>query len=454
MGAGERLMKQELHRRADLIEEPLMPDNPHQAESLPPWQIRLAEVMEMMRETSRQTDPQEMVATYGRRMAKILPADRRISLSRRDLLPPRYRITRYSQWKKVVNPWKQVDQLPILEGGFLGQLLYAGEPRLIDDLRLEDQDPSSEYLAGQRSLMAVPLLDQGEALNMVVITRSQPNAFDRQQFPEIVWTSNLFGRSTHNLVLADRVKSAYDLVDRELQTVGNIQRALLPAEVPSIPNMRLAAHYQTSHRAGGDYYDFFPLRDGRWGILIADVSGHGTPAAVMMAVTHSIAHMYPGTSARPSDMLNFVNRHLSRRYTNHVGSFVTAFYGIYDPASRELIYSSAGHNPPRIRRCGGGAVTSLDGARDYPLGVDDQVEYRDERIALRAGDQIVFYTDGVTEAVDPQGRLFDVARLDEIIAQCRDEVDAIIRAILQAVDDFTAGQPATDDRTLVVAKVS
>ena len=127
-------------------------------------------------------------------------------------------------------------------------------------------------------------------------------------------------------MLAEQVRDAYNLVDRELQIVGDIQRSLLPAVLPDIPTMKLAAHYQTSHRAGGDYYDFFPLPDGRWGILIADVSGHGTPAAVMMAVTHSIAHLYPGTSAPPSEMLNFVSQHLSRRYTQGVGAFVTAFY--------------------------------------------------------------------------------------------------------------------------------
>ncbi len=109
--------------------------------------------------------------------------------------------------------------------------------------------------------------------------------------------SNLFGRATHNLVLSDQLKVAYEAVDYEMKVVADIQRSLLPMQMPSIPTLSLAAHYQTSHRAGGDYYDFFPLPDGKWGILIADVSGHGTPAAVLMAVTHSLAHTLP----RPAD---------------------------------------------------------------------------------------------------------------------------------------------------------
>src|SRR5205085_8839936 len=140
----------------------------------------------------------------------------------------------------------------------------------------------------------------------------------------------LFGRATHSLVLADQVKRAYDRLDRELQTVADIQRSLLPTTLPAIPTLDLATDYQTSTRAGGDYYDFFPLPDGQWGILIADVSGHGTPAAVIMAITHSIAHTSTDPKTPPSRLLAFVNDRLAAGYTEN-GNFITAFYGIYDP---------------------------------------------------------------------------------------------------------------------------
>src|SRR4029079_9044984 len=117
---------------------------------------------------------------------------------------------------------------------------------------------------------------------------------------EHTWMANLFGRATHNLVLRQEVSKAYDSVEKELQVVADIQRSLLPQELPKIPSLQLATHYQTSQRAGGDYYDFFPLDNGKWGILIAAVSGHGTPAAVLMAVTHSIAHTHHGEPDPPS----------------------------------------------------------------------------------------------------------------------------------------------------------
>src|SRR5205085_4508371 len=157
--------------------------------------------------------------------------------------------------------------------------------------------------------------DQGQGLNMVVLLRREPAGFDREQFPEVVWMSNLFGRATHSLVLSEEVKAAYEAVDYEMKVVADIQRSLLPARLPTIPNMGLAAHYQTSQRAGGDYYDVFQLPGGLWGLLIADVSGHGTPAAVLMAVTHCLVHTYCGPPMTPAELLGYVNRHLCARYT-------------------------------------------------------------------------------------------------------------------------------------------
>ena len=127
------------------------------------WRQRLAVITEMMREMSLQDDPQSMVRTYGARMRTIMPSDRSLSLSRRGLESPWFRITRSSTWTEVINPWKQKDRLPLLEGGLLGDLLYGDEPRIIDDIAplLRADDPAFEYLAGQRSLMAMPHYDEG-----------------------------------------------------------------------------------------------------------------------------------------------------------------------------------------------------------------------------------------------------------------------------------------------------
>jgi sigma-B regulation protein RsbU (phosphoserine phosphatase) len=418
------------------------------------WQTRMAAIVDMMREMSRQTDPQSMVRTYGSRMRRILPSDLRLSLSRRNLEAPKYCITRSSLWPDDINPWKDKARLPVLEGGLLSELIYGNEPRLLDDLHVAPDDPAATYLAGHRSLLAFPLFDQGVALNMVVLLRREPAAFDPQHFPELVWLSNLFGRATHNLVLSEELKRAYDEIDQELRVVANIQRSLLPVELPRIPTMDLAASYQTSQRAGGDYYDFFPLPDGHWGILIADVSGHGTPAAVLMAITHSIAHIFPGPPTPPGRVLTHINHHLATHYTGQNGTFVTAFYGIYDPSTRELVYACAGHNPPRVKRCADGSLLSLDAAQSLPLGISESLIYDESRQRLQPHDHVVFYTDGITEAGNAAGEMFGTERLDEILALCPNNAPALLRSVLDAVHQFTAGHPASDDRTLLIATIS
>jgi sigma-B regulation protein RsbU (phosphoserine phosphatase) len=429
----------------------------NQLESVEPmgdWQTRMAVIVQMMREISLQTDPQAMVRTYGARMRQLLPVDRSLSLSRRGLAFSKYRITRSSTWQESIDPWKEKERLPVLEGGLLSRLIYGDEPQIIDDLVVEADDPAAEYLTGHRSLQAIPLFDQGVALNMVVLLRKQRAAFSREQFPHLVWLSNLFGRATSNLVLSGDLQAAYTALDRELKVVADIQRSLLPAELPRIPSLDLAASYQPSRRAGGDYYDFFPLPDGKWGILIADVSGHGTPAAVLMAITHSIAHAYPGPPTPPGKILGYVNHHLITRYTLRSETFVTAFYGIYDPARKELTYACAGHNPPRLKRCQDGSLTVLDGVRALPLGILPQQEYAQSVQRLQSGDQIVFYTDGITEAHNPAGEMFGTARLDQVLELCTLQASALLDTVLQEVEKFADGHPADDDRTVIIARVS
>lgn len=417
------------------------------------WQERLATMVDLMRDMSRQTDPQKMVEVYGERIRRIRGNDGFVSLSRRGLPGPKYRVTRSGKWVEDINPWKEKDRLPIFDRGLLGELIYGDEPVLIDDLRVAADDPGAEFLDGFRSLAAIPLYDHGTALNMVVLLKHAPAGFNPEELPEMVQMSNLFGRATHNLVLSDEVRRAYELVERELRVVAEIQRSLLPAELPDIPTMELAVHYETSAQAGGDYYDFFPLPDGSWGLFIADVTGHGTPAAVLMAITHAIAHTYPGPPAPPGKILEFLNRKLVDRYTNGNGTFVTAFYGIYHPRTREFRYSCAGHNPPRIKSCDDGSMASLDAVRDLPLGIEPSAHYEEATYQFRPGDQVIFYTDGITEAFNRRGEMFGVERLDAVLGACRPHAQALIQAVLDDLQTFGGDRPADDDRTILVAKI-
>ena len=433
-----------------------LPDRPTPSWGASDWRARLAEVAELMREMSTHDDPQEMVRAYGRRVREIMPSDRWISISRRGLEFPKYRITRSSLWAEEINPWKNPEKLPVYEGGLLAELIYGDQPRLIDDIAglVKPDEPAAEHLAGQRALLAFPHYDRGVGLNMVVALREKPGSWEPEEFPERFWISGLFGRATQNLVLSEQLKQAYDVVDRELRVVADIQRSLLPKSLPKVPGLELATYYRTSQWAGGDYYDFFPLPGGRWGFLIADVSGHGTPAAVMMAILHSLAHGHPGDPDPPSALLKHVNERLASSYTADNEVFVTAFYGIYDPTTRRFSYACAGHNPPRVRRCSEGTVLSLEDVGGPPLGLFPGLEFTDSSVELVPGDVLVLYTDGVTEAMNARGEQFAPERMDSILARCSLSAGEMVDAILEGVGAFTGPLDPHDDQTLVVAKVS
>jgi sigma-B regulation protein RsbU (phosphoserine phosphatase) len=416
------------------------------------WRARLAASVEVMRELSRYSDPQEMYAVFARRMAQLFPVSRQLTVSRRGLRFPHYRVTRFNLWTDPANPWKEAHRLPVHEGGLLAGLVYGDQPRVIDDLALDADDPAGEYLAGQRSLLAIPHYDQGSSQNVVILARDEPSAFPRDRVPDLVLLSNLFGRATQTLVLSQAVKEAYDAVDYELRTIADIQKSLLPAATPRVPGLDVAVHYQTAKRAGGDYYDFFALPGDRLGVLAADASGHGAPAAVLMAIAHSIAHSVPEPPERPGRLLTHLNAHLTRRYTRQTGNFMTAFYAVFDPAGGTLSYASAGHNPPRLLRAADGTRCALNRAQRLPLGIKPDEVYAEQVVPLGAGDGVVFFTDGVIEAVNPDGEVFGPDRIDAALASAPPTAEQLIQTILRELSAFTAGAPVADDRTLVVVK--
>lgn len=421
-------------------------------------QLRLGEVVDLLRVTSQNhDDPQQSVLAYAARMRQWSTADRFVSISRRGLVAPRVRITRSTTWTRAVDPWRETDVLPVFDRGVLSDLVHAGEPRILDLFTPDSDDPAFEYLEGMRSVMALPTWDGGEALNMVVQLSSRPHAFSPERLPEMLWISNLFGRLTKNQVLGRQVKEAYDALDREIKSVADIQMSLLPKVDPNFATMEIATHYQSSTRAGGDYYDFFDLGNGRHGILIADVSGHGTPAAVMMAILHAIAHVTPMQALEPEEVLSFINRAMSKRYTMESGAFATMIYAIYDEKSRVLRFANAGHPRPLLREVDGSVRELGADIGGVPLGILGEVEYEAANATLSPGQAIVLYTDGITEAFGPGRELFGEARLRESIraggmGPARTAC-AILNKVIEDVGNFGGLTNRSDDRTLVVGMV-
>lgn len=419
-----------------------------------PWQEELRIVDKTMKAISGISDPEELVSVYWENIGELIRIEDFVSMSRRDVEPPGYLITRSSRFTEDINPWTQRDRLPRLSGGLLGELVFADRPVMIDDLpaRLSPEDPGWFYLQGFQSLVSMPQYDNGVGLNATALLFREGEEIDRALIPIIHWQSGLFGRGTQNLVLRNQLGLAVKSLDREMQAVGEIQRSLLPETLPLIRGFELAAHYQTSARAGGDYYDFFQLEDGKWGLFIADVSGHGTPAAVLMAITHAIAHAQPHCQTPPATMLKYLNDRLALAYTRG-GTFVTAFYAVLDPAKRTLTYSRAGHNPPRLVR--GDSVQSLDADGGLPLGILGQQVYEQGFVQIEPGDQLLLYTDGITEAMTPakdghQREMFGIERLDQLLLDCRGGTAAdCVDRVRKAVTAFGETALPADDQTLI-----
>lgn len=411
----------------------------------------LRDVVETVRELSLQTDPQALVQIFRNRAHRLFGGDGSMSLSRRGLEWPRFRITRHTRWPEHINPWKHPDKLPLLSGGLLAELLYGNEPCVLTNVRIAEDDPAWPHLGGMRTLMAMPLFDGGEAVNMVVRFAADPAAFRHAKLPDAMLMANLFGRATNGLITAQRLRETYAELDQELKRIAEIQRALLPRRLPPIPGFDLAAWYQTAARAGGDYYDFFDLGDGRWGMLIADVSGHGTPAAVVMAMLRTMLHAHCVSCVTPAELLRNANRQLVDHSLRYDGTFVTAFYGVLDPKSGALRYASAGHNPPllvdaRVH------VRELDEAQALPLAIDESTAFEEGEAALRPGDTLLLYTDGITEAQNAAGEMYGRERLLSCVREDVPNAQHIIDCVRHKLMAFTGGLPQLDDQTLVAIR--
>jgi sigma-B regulation protein RsbU (phosphoserine phosphatase) len=409
---------------------------------------RLHMVDELVRDLSLQDDPESLIRAFSRQGDLFLRIDGIVSLSRRGLESPAYRVTRSWKWKRAVNPWTEAHRLPVFDRGLLGELLYAGQPVLLPRFEVAADDPAREHFEGMRSLICAPGYDHGEALNMTVVLRREPDSFAPHELETLLLHANLIGRATLNLVLAQQLREAHARLEQEMATIGRMQRHLLPAELPRLEGLELAASYHTCNRAGGDYYDVLPLPDGRWGFFVADVSGHGTPAAMVMAMLHTLLHAHPGPLHPPSQVLAHLNRHLMAVAPE--GMFATAFYGVYDPQPRRLCYASAGHPPPRLRR-GPYAVRDVHGKNGLPLGVLPDETWSEAEVTLVPGDELLLYTDGILEGTNVAGEPFGRQRLDDALRLAPLRAGPLVRHVERQYKDYCHGAPDLDDRTLLAA---
>ncbi|PKN35247.1 MAG: hypothetical protein CVU61_04595 [Deltaproteobacteria bacterium HGW-Deltaproteobacteria-19] len=237
---------------------------------------------------------------------------------------------------------------------------------------------------------------------------------------------------------------------KELEIARGIQQRLIPDRAPRIPRIDLAANNIPAREVGGDFYDFIPVRDDLWGVVIADVSGKGMPAAMFMGLSRTVVRASATGTLDLAHAIRQANELICRDSTS--GMFVTLFYAVVEPGPK-LRYVNAGHNPPLLLRKGEDEPGYLK-ARGIALGVKRDIQLEEIALSLSNDDLVVLYTDGVTEAVNENDQPFGLERLTRVVRENRGlSAGEIIMKIQDAVIAFAGGRPQFDDIALVVLKV-
>jgi len=234
--------------------------------------------------------------------------------------------------------------------------------------------------------------------------------------------------------------------EQELRVARGIQQALLPKDLPELDGWEVTAYYRPAHEVGGDFYDFIELDDGRLGVVVGDATGHGVPAALVMANTQSVLRTVAQSGASaPGQALAAANEVLHTYIPPNM--FVTCFYAILDPKSGLLSYANAGQNLPYCRR--EDAASELE-ARGMPLGLMPGMSYEEKEVVLGPGEGVLFYTDGLVEAHNPRGEMFGTPRLRGLLRDLSENGRSLSATLMEELESFTGeGWEQEDDIALL-----
>jgi phosphoserine phosphatase RsbU/P len=331
----------------------------------------------------------------------------------------------------------------------------AGERRTI---RVADTLDDPRYIQCEtglvvRSELVVPLLLQDRLIGVLDLESTDPNAFTAEHERMLATLGSYIAIALENARLYQEARQTERRLQTDLATAREIQRGLLPTGAREIPGLELAAGYEPARELGGDFYDFLPYGQGRLAMVLGDVSGKGTAAALFASLAigivreHIVEHPCP-----PAEMLAMLN---TRLHSAHFDSrFIATLFSVYDASTRRLTVSNAGGPYPLLVR--DGAVQSVRIA-GIPLGLFPDTQYDEVTLDLVPGDTVLFASDGILEAFNADLVEFGADRLDAVLSAVSPDqsAEAIAALILGATDDYSgAGVLPSDDRTLLVLRVT
>lgn len=330
--------------------------------------------------------------------------------------------------------------------GIIGHVALTGEPIISPDVR---NDPMYFNARGEtRSEMVAPIISNEEVIGVFDLESDDLNAYSQDDLEVLMLLASQVAIIIEKVMLHEQLVEKKRL-EGQLEVARQVQLELLPPSDPVLPGFDISAYNFPTEEVSGDYYDWVRIYDDQIGIVIADVAGKGVPAALLMAFLRA--------SLRAATHIGY-SPHVSMAKVNYLlwesierNQFVTAFYGLLDATNKTLAYANAGHNPPLLLDVDGSARFLEQGG--LPLGMFRDTRYYEYYLTFQPGQLLVLYTDGVTEAFNPQEEEFGPDRLLESVRlartlSAREMIDAVQRDILQ----WTDGRGAHDDVTFFVIK--
>jgi len=258
---------------------------------------------------------------------------------------------------------------------------------------------------------------------------------------EVVYTYDDLAPHVKRIVERERVKAEIDAANR-------IQAALLPVDAPEVSGAEFASHYRAATEIGGDYFDFLTMPSGEIGIAFGDVSGHGLTSGIVMAMAKSALLVQVGYDPSPRAVMNVLNDIVMRTAPKRI--LMTFFFGLLDPETQTLRFSSAGHLDPYVYRADTKRLESLS-SWGFPLGVKRREPFGEHTVDFESGDRLILYSDGLIEAIDDDGDPYGFERFEKTILDCGHmHAEDIKKTLLNSIRKFTRNRPPEDDQTLVV----
>jgi len=332
----------------------------------------------------------------------------------------------------------------------INQVMSTKQAILSADAASDARFDTSQSIADFRirSMMCAPLIDStGRALGaMQIDTLDQRSRFQQDDLDVLVSVASQAAFALENAQLHEAALRQQTL-ERDLQLAHKVQQGFLPSTPPRVAGYDFFDFYEAANQVGGDYFDYVPLSGNRLGMVLADVSGKGISAALLMAKLSSEARYCLASESTPAAAINRLNANFSA--SGWEDRFVTLVLAVLDVARNEVAIANAGHMPPLLRHRDGRVLEIGEDQAGLPLGVDGDYAYEQAQLLLQPGDSLTMFTDGISEAMNAAGELYGLARLRKSLAAEASGVGQLGQRILADVKQFVGQYPQSDDMCLL-----